>query len=252
MRIFSIDGNPKAEKAKTYEYLNAIHYMAPYDSAGAGNLCPHATASCKALCLGLWSGRAGMVHNSEDINPVRAARIRRARMFMANRAQYLRLMVHEIDALLRRCKREKMRPCIRLNGSQDIAWEGIRFGIERDRKGRATAIVLGGNATFFTHYRGVQFTDYTKNPQRFARPLPENYCLVFSRSEANERDALRLLERGHNVAVVFAVLPARWRGYRVIDGDRHDLRHLDPCGVVVGLTPKGMRARHDWTGFVVR
>ena len=36
-RIYSMD-NPKAAKAIAYGWLNAIHYMAPADLAGVGNL----------------------------------------------------------------------------------------------------------------------------------------------------------------------------------------------------------------------
>jgi hypothetical protein len=55
------------------------------------------------------------------------------------------------------------------------------------------------------------------------------------------------------VAIVFAGdKPETWNGYRVIDGDEHDLRHLDPKGVVVGLSPKGSKAKRDMSGFVLR
>jgi hypothetical protein len=37
---------------------------------------------------------------------------------------------------------------------------------------------------------------------------------------------------------------------RVIDGDRTDLRFLDPSGVIVGLYAKG-NAKKDTSGFVV-
>ena len=37
---------------------------------------------------------------------------------------------------------------------------------------------------------------------------------------------------------------------RVVDGDEHDLRFLDPAGAVVYLKAKGP-ARHDRTGFVL-
>lgn len=52
--------------------------------------------------------------------------------------------------------------------------------------------------------------------------------------------------------MVFDRVPAEWNGMRVIDGDEHDLRHLDPRGVIVGLTPKGRKAKRDTSGFVVR
>jgi hypothetical protein len=112
--------------------------------------------------------------------------------------------------------------------------------------------VTAGLHTIFSAFPRIQFVDYTKNPNRFARQLPANYYLTFSRSESNEADSLRLLAAGHNVAVVFAARPSHWNGYRVIDGDLHDLRHLDPKGVVVGLSPKGNKAKRDMSGFVVR
>ena len=51
--------------------------------------------------------------------------------------------------------------------------------------------------------------------------------------------------------VVFESLPLRFWGYDVVDGEMHNLRFLDPAGVVVGLKPRGL-AKHDTTGFVVR
>ena len=82
--------------------------------------------------------------------------------------------------------------------------------------------------------------------------LPRNYHLTFSRSETNEADCLDVLRAGGTVAVVFANKPDTWHGFPVIDGDKHDLRHLDPRGVVVGLSPKGLKAKRDTSGFVVR
>ena len=35
-------------------------------------------------------------------------------------------------------------------------------------------------------------------------------------------------------------LPKHWMRKKVIDGDRHDLRFLDPKGVIVGLVAKGV------------
>jgi hypothetical protein len=53
------------------------------------------------------------------------------------------------------------------------------------------------------------------------------------------------------MAVVFrGELPETFRGLPVIDGDKDDLRFLDPKGVVVGLKAKGS-AKHDKSGFVI-
>jgi hypothetical protein len=47
-------------------------------------------------------------------------------------------------------------------------------------------------------------------------------------------------------------LPASFAGFPVIDGDKHDLRHLDAKGgFIVGLSPKGRKAKRDTSGFVV-
>jgi hypothetical protein len=48
---FAVNSSPKAVKAQAYGYLNAIHYLAPADTSGK-NLCPKASAGCKAICLG--------------------------------------------------------------------------------------------------------------------------------------------------------------------------------------------------------
>jgi len=54
----------------------------------------------------------------------------------------------------------------------------------------------------------VQFYDYTKSTRRAIAhafgDMPANYHLTFSRSECNDRDALNVLARGGNVAVVFS------------------------------------------------
>jgi hypothetical protein len=51
---------------------------------------------------------------------------------------------------------------------------------------------------------------------------------------------LKALANGKNVAVAFKnCLPETLWNYPVVDGDKHDLRFLDPKGVVVGLVPKG-------------
>ena len=241
-RIFSFT-SPKAIKADAYGYLNAIHYMAPHDVAGAGNLCPRATDGCRALCLGLWSGQAGMVAgNSEKPqgNSVRKSRVQKARRFMRDRQVYLKDVVRSIELAEVKAKRMARKLCVRLNGSTDIAWESVKYD----------------GQSIIDRFSHVQFVDYTKISSRFRRPLPANLHLTLSRSESNEAECIEALSRGVNVAVVFAIAkPKTWNGFDVIDGDLHDLRHLDPRGfrgVVVALSPKGRKAKKDTSGFVVR
>ena len=59
------------------------------------------------------------------------------------------------------------------------------------------------------------------------------------------------------MAVVFlGKFPDEYLGAPVISGDEHDLRHRDPRrngGYIIGLTPKGRKAkRGDVFGFIVR
>ena len=256
-RIFSTD-SPKAIKADAFGYLNAIQYMAPHDLSGV-NLCSHASPACIALCLGWMSGQAGMVSDLDaDTNEVRESRIAKAKRFMHSRGEYMIDLIRSIDSEVRRAAKLGKRLCVRLNGSTDIAWEGIRFCVARNAKGRCDGIALGGKGALnvFEHYPNIEFVDYTKNPKRFDRVLPPNYHLTFSRSEANEATALQLLARGVNVAAVFAGdKPQEWNGFTCIDGDAHDLRQLDPRGArgfVIALSPKGRRAKKDASGFVIR
>ena len=65
-------------------------------------------------------------------------------------------------------------------------------------------------------------------------------------------DALKVLDIGGNVAVVFRGSNSRRHGEvdEVINGDENDLRFLDKQGgYVVGLIEKGL-AKKDETGFV--
>lgn len=231
-RFFSMD-NPKAVKAQKLGWLNAINYMAPASSAGVGNLCPHASAGCIALCLGEHSGNAALYPK------VMQSRIRKARYFMHERQAFIAEMDAHIARAVVTARNAGMKLCVRLNGATDIAWEGLAPQV-------------------FAKYSDVQFVDYTKSYKRAIAhaqgKLPPNYHLTFSRSETNEAQCLAVLRAGGNVAVVFAgALPSSYLGAAVVSGDEHDLRHLDPRGgIVVGLSPKGHKAKADKSGFVVR
>lgn len=225
--------SPKAIKANKYGWLNAINYMAPADTAGVGNLCPWASNGCKALCLGEHSGQASMRKEGED-NATTLSRKAKAIMFMKARASFMRELHAGIARAERKAKRLGMKLCIRLNGATDINWVAV-----------------------IKAYPHIQFVDYTKSVARAlaasAGKLPSNYSITFSRTEANDSDCAAVLRAGGNVAVVSSLpIPATWQGYPVINGDLHDLRHLDPHGVVVWLSPKGNRAKRDTSGFVLR
>jgi len=190
-----------------------------------------------------------------DINNVRKSRIRKTNYFFNDTQGFLNEAVYHINKLVKRANKLGLKLCVRMNGSSDIPFERIK-------------IQAFDNKTVFELFPNVQFVDYTKILDRVLSPSkPHNLHLTLSRSETNWRDCLTALENGHNVAVVFAEeLPdyehgETYRGYEVIDGDQHDLRHLDKWhqksdawfpGVIVGLLPKGRKAQRDESGFVVR
>ncbi len=238
-KFFSTD-SAKAIKADKFGYLNAINYMAPHDTAGVGNLCPNASDGCKSLCLGMYSGQAAMVTDLENgTNAVRESRIAKSQFFMNERQAFMAEMTNHVRAMIRKADRENKKLAVRPNGSTDIAFERIPTD-----NGQPLPI----------RFPKIQFVDYTKSVRRVLDAnRPANYHLTFSLSETNKAEAEQVLAAGFNVAVVFgAGQPATFMGHRVIDGTEHDLRHLDPQPVIVGLDPKGKKAKADTSGFVVR
>jgi hypothetical protein len=233
--FFSLD-NPKAVKAHKFGWLNAINYMAPHKLAGVGNLCPNASSGCIELCLGVTSGNAAMYPT------VLRSRIAKAQWFMNDRKAFMDHAAKKIRQAQAAARRVRKRLCVRMNGSTDIAWESLH---------------VQGELSLVAQFPKIQFVDYTKSVKRalaHARgQLPANYHLTFSRSETNEAQCLEVLAAGGNVAVVSSLpRPTTWNDYPTIDGDAHDLRHLDPKGVVVWLSPKGAKAKATQSGFVLR
>lgn len=264
-RLFSTD-SAKAAKASGYGYLNAIHYMAPYNFGGVGNLCPNATPECIRDCLGWFSGQAAIVSDLENgTNATRESRKLKAQLFMADRAEYMNRLARDIIKLDTKADREGLKLCVRLNGSTDIVWERIRFKIDA-KTSRALAGYYGDMQALEidnSYYEGreftllslfplLQFVEYTKSPKRLSN-MPSNLDLTLSYSARNASDCVKALLAGHNVAVVFHDgLPETFGGFRVIDGDKHDLRHIDEKGgFIVGLSPKGNKAKRDRNGFII-
>ena len=238
-KFFSTD-NPKSAKGYDLGYLNVINYMAQHDTAGVGNLCPDSSPGCRSLCLGKYSGQAAIVADLENgTNPTRQSRIAKAQWFMADRPAFMAEMVQHIKAMQRKADRESKTLVVRPNGSTDIAFERIR---------------TDNGETLPQRFAETQFVDYTKSVRRVLdQKRAANYHLPFSLSETNRAKADQVLAAGYNVAVVFGHgQPETFMGHHVIDGTKHDLRHLDPAPVIVGLDPKGSKAKNDTSGFVVR
>jgi hypothetical protein len=77
----------------------------------------------------------------------------------------------------------------------------------------------------------------------------KNYFLIFRAADGHDADVAKAVAQGMNIAMVFDALPETYMGKTVINADEHDLRFLDPKGVIAGLKAKG-RAKKDTSGFV--
>jgi hypothetical protein len=225
--LLSIGHDAKTKKGEKYNYLTGILYLAPAKISGF-EVCPSRSEGCTSACL-FTAGR-GVYQRVKD------ARIRKTHLLFKNRNEFLRMLRHDIALLVKKAKNKGMIPCVRLNGTSDIGWEGIAKDI-------------------MDEFSEVQFYDYTKVLGRMIRycegKMPSNYHLTFSRSENNWVDCVKVLKKGGNVAAVFyKQLPNQYEGYNVVNGDLSDLRFNDDKNVIVGLKAKG-KARYDESNFVI-
>jgi ribosomal protein L15 len=208
-----------------YGVLTGILYLAPYKLSGK-NVCPAASLGCRLSCLNT-AGRGQM-------GVVQKARLRKTKMFFQDRQKFIGQLKTEIEILERRAIRKNMKLAIRLNGTSDLPFE--RYLID------------GKN--LMDHFPKVKFYDYTKLDNRITDTLPSNYHLTFSRSETNESVITEVIKKAP-VSVVFKnKLPKLYNGFKVINGDLHDMRFKNKSGIIVGLLAKG-RARKDATGFAI-
>ena len=244
--LLTPDGySPKTDKGHARDVATAILYIAPSVASGIANTCSHASDGCKDACL--YKAGRGAMFTTE------AARIARTAFLKFNRHGFNTRLIRETQSHVERAARKGMAPAERLNGTSDLPWESFA--------------VNATGQTIMDLYPNVQFYDYTKNPHRALKhargEMPANYHLTFSRSETNAEWVERVLAAGGSVAVVFKICDCRrpchheipedtytYMGRPVINGDRDDLRFLDPANVIVGLKAKGP-AKSDTSGFVV-
>jgi hypothetical protein len=244
-------GNPKTEKGRGAGYWTFILHLAPARLSGF-NVCPMATAGCKAACLNT-AGRGGImaghgILTAADVaagirNTIQNARIRRTRFFFEDRAGFMSTLAADVRKAIGKAKRAGYTPAFRLNGTSDIRFESIP---------------VDGAPSIMALFPDVQFYDYTKIANR--KHLPPNYFLTFSLADGNDAQAYDAHANGMNVAAVFRnkETVARYLadGFQLgaarvpaFNGDETDLRFTDPRGVIVALYAKG-NAKRDMSGFV--
>lgn len=233
-KLLSVAADAKTVKGQKMGYLTGVLYLAPHTISGY-QVCPKASEGCRLACL--YTAGRGIYTNTQQ------SRIAKTKRFHEDRDGFMAQLVDEVEALIRKAKRESLIPVVRLNGTSDLPWEKIKC----NRNGVAYASIMEA-------FADVTFYDYSAVLGRTKALNMPNYHLTFSLKENNDRDAIEALRQGYNVAVVMNVgrneeKPKTWGGYPVYNGDETDLRFLDPNGHIIGLFPKG-KARKDTTGFV--
>ena len=233
--LLSVGQDAKTVKGEKIGVMTGILYLAPHNLSGY-QTCPKATEGCKAACL----YKAGMgVYSS-----VQNARIDKTKWFFEERESFMKTLVTNVQSLARKAEKAGMLCAIRLNGTSDIAWEKIKVTVDGIKY-----------RNIMEAFAGISWYDYTKIYNRKSALNIPNYHLTFSLAEDNDKDAVKALEAGFNVAAVMDVgrnvaKPKTWGGYNVIDGDVNDARFADEGkGNIIALTAKGP-ARKDTSGFV--
>lgn len=220
--------NYKTDKSVDYGYLTAVLLLEPnyIDKRTGTKTCPDA-GQCVQFCLSK-CGRNKYVKSQR-------ARLKRTFLFFNNPAQFYADLCRDLMTLEAKAERLGLKPAVRLNGLSDLPWEELRPGI-------------------FHAWRNVQFYDYTKSCERMTSFVadgtwPANYHLTYSENERTPGGFIRgLLQCGANSARIYSGTKGNkrfgevWRDtngqWPNIDGDIHDLRFLDPKGVIVWLSLK--------------
>ena len=243
------NGNIKLRKRGTIaeEWFITGLSLAPAKISGY-NMCAGSSPECRKFCL-FGTGMAPEFMHKQSVghNSIWATRIVKTLWYMEDRLSFMDRLVLQIGNLAK--KHDRLG--IRLNVFSDRPWETQQVHVDQIQAKRA-GVRPGVYRNLMEVFPQVQFYDYTKILKRLDQwHLPANYHLTFSLCEDNTLDATRALFKGYNVAAVMDEMPDRFLGHRVIDGDEHDLRFLDPTPVVVRLKPKGALARSD-SPFVQR
>jgi len=219
-----LDTNGGNTKLKKTSGSMAIYRVAGLSLFPSDILCPaRHIAGCAKSCLE--SAGRGRMRNVID------GRQKKAQWFKNDQAGFLDQLRRELANFEKTCKKQGVKPAVRLNVLSDVQWE--RLGIPQE-------------------FPGVLFYDYSKLAHRLGK-TPENYRLMFSYSgmPKYQKHVKKALETDVPMSVVFrGPMPSTFMGRPVIDGDESDLFNLFAGPVVVGLRAKG-KAKTDDSAFIV-
>jgi len=214
----------KHRKAGKYGELTYSLYLAPAKTSGY-EVCPGRTTECTKLCLNE-SGMNTMVRNDKG-DVINDSRITKTKLFFEHREFFMKWLIYEIKAAQRKAIRMTYAFSIRINNTSDINPEDFQLD--------------GKN--ILEIFNEVQFYDYTKVKERIDLMTKyNNYDVTYSYTGYNLTECQKMLLNKIKVAVVFKLIPENFMGYKVIDGDKYDMRYRDEA-VVIGLKYKRVRTK---------
>jgi hypothetical protein len=214
----------KHRKAGLYGELTYSLYLAPAKTSGY-EVCPGRTPECTALCL----NESGMNTMAQDVRGehINDSRITKTKLFFEHREFFMKWLIYEIKAAQRKAIRMTYAFSIRINNTSDINPEDFQLD--------------GKN--ILEIFNEVQFYDYTKVKERIDLMTKyNNYDVTYSYTGYNLTECQKMLLNKIKVAVVFKLIPENFMGYKVIDGDKYDMRYRDEA-VVIGLKYKRVRTK---------
>ena len=233
--IGMVNNSTKHEKAYKYNELVYTIYLSPAKMSGY-EVCPMRTKECTMLCL----NESG--HNRMDIheNKINKSRINKTKLFFENREFFVRWVIDEIKSGIKKSEKLGYRFSVRINNTSDLNPES--FQVKEN----------GKSVNILQMFPNVQFYDYSKVPTRLKLVQKySNYDLTFSFSGHNWDTCEEMLKNNVRVSVVFDEVPETYKGYKVIDGDKYDMRYLDEKNVIVGLKFKKVRNKLSKNKFVI-
>ena len=167
-----------------------------------------------------------MVRNDKG-DVINDSRITKTKLFFEHREFFMKWLIYEIKAAQRKAIRMTYAFSIRINNTSDINPEDFQLD--------------GKN--ILEIFNEVQFYDYTKVKERIDLMTKyNNYDVTYSYTGYNLTECQKMLLNKIKVAVVFKLIPENFMGYKVIDGDKYDMRYRDEA-VVIGLKYKRVRTK---------
>lgn len=225
--IGDVSHSAKLKKTETNKgELTYGIYLAPADCSGY-NVCKGASKYCKEACLNM-SGHNGM----DKTNGIQNTRIKKTKLIMEHPVFMFDWISAEIRRFEKYAKDRGFTFSARLNCTSDIDISKFRNS--------------NGN-NLFEEFPHIQFYDYTKIYTRIHMlDTYSNYDLTYSFNGANYANCKRALKNNMRVAMVFEKeLPMSYDGFKVVNGDKYDIRYIDPQNAIVGLVFKRVRNNID-------